>query len=172
MKLICPSCGAVHSAGAWMSDPDIRQCLLIVADLPRGISKRVFAYLSLFRAGARSLPWSKTLRLLSEINDMVKEGIIQWKTEPARPNIAQAWEIALEKIIERPPEQLPLKSHGYLRRIAYEAANELDKKNEQIRNQQLLLGPKTKKEDQPFSQLSLEQMKKIRSQNKLNNPNQ
>lgn len=136
MRLICPSCGAVHSAEAWVNDAEARQCLLLVADLPAEIGRRVFGYLALFRSSAsgRALTWSKALRLLSELRSFVVESHVQWDRSPARPNSAGVWAEALEQIVQRPPKQLPLASHGYLRKIAYDIADRNDKAAEVRRN--------------------------------------
>ena len=134
MKLICPSCGAVHSAEAWQNDPVARQCLKLVGEIPHDIGSRCFAYLALFRPPGRSLQWKKVLRLLSELKELTALPYIQWEKKVARPNSAHAWGMAMERMIEHPPKRLPLKSHGYLRSVAYEIADEMDRKAEVKRN--------------------------------------
>ena len=131
MRLICPSCGACHSAESWQNDPLARQCLLMIGELPHAVSIRCSSYLSLFRPSAtRCLSWPKVLRVLSELRDQINQPYIQWEGKVARPNSAMAWAQAMERITDRPPKSLPLKSHGYLRSIAYEIADEMDKKME------------------------------------------
>jgi hypothetical protein len=127
MRLICPSCGAIHSAEAWLSDADARQSLIIVAELPWEVSRRCFNYLALFRpTTGRGLIWAKTLRLLSELQALVKADAIKWDRGAPKPNGARYWAMAMEKIIELPPKKLPLKSHGYLNAIAYDEALGVD----------------------------------------------
>lgn len=133
MRLICPSCGALHSAEAWTADGQARQCLKVVAELPEAVSRRVLPYLALFRPAARGLKWSKALRLLDELRRLVAEPCIQWEQKPARPNDARAWAAAIDQVVEQPPKRLPLASHGYLRAIAYERADELDRAAERRR---------------------------------------
>jgi hypothetical protein len=127
LRLICPSCGATHSAEAWSSDADARQCIRIVGELPWDISRRVLAYLALFRPHAKGLRWSTALRLLHELSGLVAETHIQWQGKPARPCNTVAWALAMERVIENPPKRLPLKNHNYLRAVAWEVADELDK---------------------------------------------
>ena len=67
------------------------------------------------------------MRLLHELRGMVTDPYVQWDRQPARPNSSHAWAQALEKVVQRPPRQLPLTSHGYLRKIAYDIANDMDK---------------------------------------------
>ena len=136
MKLICPSCGGVHSAEAWLSDADARQSLRIVAELPWEVGRRALPYLAFFRPkSGRGLIWSKTLRLLSEIKTLVTEPYIQWDRGVARPNSSRAWGMAMEKLVENPPKHLPLKNHNYLRAVAYDIADEMDRAEEVRRNQ-------------------------------------
>ncbi len=131
MKLICPSCGAIHSAEGWLSDADARQCLRIVAELPWEVSRRSLHYIALFRPrSGRGLQWGKALRLLGELQDLVKTKFVQWDNQPARPCTSGTWGQAMEKMIGFPPKRLPLKSHGYLKSVAYEIADETDRSHE------------------------------------------
>lgn len=127
-----------------MNDALARQCLRIVGELPREVSRRCLNYLALFRLNTgRGLTWGKALRVLSELRDLVLQAHIQWERNVARPNSAIAWGRALETVIERPPKQLPLTSHGYLRRIAYGFADEMDKEREKAENSAERKGRKT-----------------------------
>lgn len=137
MRLVCPSCGAIHSAEAWMNDANARQCMKLIGEMPDDVSKRVLAYLALFRPRhpegdkpSRGLAWQKALRLLAEIDALVRQAHIQWNGRVARPNSPRAWGQAMERILEHPPRQLPLKSHGYLHSIAYDIANDMDRQQE------------------------------------------
>jgi hypothetical protein len=107
----------------------------MAGEMPHDVFSRCFAYLSLFRPPGRSLQWKKVLRLLSELKELATMSHIQWEKQVARPNSAHAWGLAMERMIENPPKGLPLKSHGYLRAIAYEICDDLDKKIEVKRNQ-------------------------------------
>jgi hypothetical protein len=110
--------------------------LKLAGEMPHGIGSRCFAYLSLFRLPGRSLQWKKVLRLLSELKELATLLHIQWKGQVARPNSASAWGGGMERVIENPPKRLPLKSHGYLRAVAYEIADEMDRAEEVKRNQE------------------------------------
>ena len=171
MKLVCPSCGAVHSAEAWQNDPVARQCLKLAGELPHDVGSRCFAYLSLFRSPGRSLQWKKVLRLLSELKELAILPHIQWKGKVARPNSAHAWGEAMERMIEHPPKGLPLKSHGYLRSVAYEIADEMDKQREVKKNKEERKGNPHRRHSReggnPVApeRVSLEDMKTIRKKN-------
>ena len=135
MKLICPSCGAVHSCEAWQNDATARQCLKLAGELQYDVSSRCFSYLALFRSSSRSLPWKKVLRLLSDLQNLTGKAHIQWDKNVARPNSAKAWGLAMDQVVEHPPKRLPLKSNGYLRAVAYDIANDMDRHAEVKQNQ-------------------------------------
>jgi len=163
MRLICPECGATYSAAAGTADANIRQCVMLAAGMPNSVSNRVFHYLALFRPGSRPLQWAKVLRLLAEIDDLIKTGHIQWKQHPARPIDAYLWGLALERMIEQPPKQLPLKSHGYLRSVAYWIADESDQQAERQQVQQERTGQARRQADHPEEpeRIDVDVMKRI-----------
>ncbi len=131
MRLICPSCGAAHSAEAWANDAEARRCIGIVAEMPNMVSRYVMQYLAMFRADTgKGLRWAKARRLLEDLGVFIKDSHISWDKKPPRPNSAKAWGLAMERLLERPPKRLPLESHGYLRCLAYEIADEMDRANE------------------------------------------
>lgn len=163
MKLVCPSCGAIHSAEAWLADADARQCLRIVGELPWEISRRVLAYLALFRPDRGGLRWAKALRLITELQERVNFPYIQWHNKPARPNNSLAWGRAMEQVIEAPPKRRPLKSHGYLHAIAYAIADEIDRA-EESKNQGLTTRHREQSEPERFS-LDIKEIKRIRAEN-------
>ncbi len=178
MKLICPSCGAVHSSEAWQNDATARQCLKLAGEFQYDISSRCFSYLALFRPSARSLAWKKVLRLLSELKDLTSAPHIQWDKNAARPNSAKAWGLAMDQVAEHPPKRLPLKSHGYLRAVAYDIANDMDRHTEVKKNKAERTGPfprtpvetgfkpvSTTCENTDPKRMSMEDMKKITAQN-------
>jgi hypothetical protein len=99
--------------------------------MPWGIPRICLSYLALFRpASGKGLSWSKALTLLSGVKDLVGLPYIQWEHRVARPNVPEAWAKGMERIIEHPPKTLPLKNHNYLRAVAYEIANEMDRQRE------------------------------------------
>ncbi|MDX9785465.1 MAG: hypothetical protein RBT11_01720 [Desulfobacterales bacterium] len=166
MKLICPSCGAIHSAEAWLADADARQAFRIMGELPWEVSRRALQYLAFFRPNTgRGLAWSKTLRLLTEIKGLVSDPHIQWDRGVARPNSGRAWGLAMERLIENPPKRLPLTNHNYLRAVAYEIANEMDRANEVARNQAERTGAaRPARPESDFSSVSVEEMRAIREE--------
>lgn len=136
MRLVCPSCGATHSAEAWANDPEARLALARVSEMPHPVGVWALPYLALFRdaKNARALQWRKTRRLAEELSALVASGWIQRERKPARQAPPTVWAQALERIVDRPPGRLPLTSHGYLCTVAYDLADDADRAAETARN--------------------------------------
>lgn len=131
MKLICPACGAACAAEAWLNDSNARQSLLILLSLPGGVSRHIVSYMALFRPRTdQNLRWAKVLRLAVDLKALIDLPFVQWDRKVARPNKPEAWAKAMERMIEYPPKGRPLKNHNYLRAIAYEIADEMDRAQE------------------------------------------
>lgn len=120
MRLICPSCGAIASAEAWENDAAARQALDVVTRLPGVVQSRVLPYLGLFRQGGRGLTWTRALRLLQQLQDMVESGTVRWEGGELRPCPPTVWAAALDAVLARRPKGL--KNHNYLRHVAWEMA--------------------------------------------------
>ena len=179
MRFICPSCGAIASVEAWLSNADSRECLSIIAGMPSDVGKQTLYYLTLFRPrvpeidkGYRGLIWTRTLRLLIELKRLMDDPYIGWENRPTRPNNPLAWSQAMEQVIQRPPRRLPLETHGYLRRIAYDIADEMDRAVEVKHNRAERDGSlrrELSRERKPLPGLepsmSVEEMKAIRRKN-------
>jgi hypothetical protein len=78
----------------------------------------------------RALSWRKAWRLLEEIQELVGAAEIAWAQKAARPNSPEVWARAMEQMCVHPPSRLPLRNHNYLRTIAYDLADEIDKTRE------------------------------------------
>lgn len=163
MKLICPSCAAIHSAESWLNDADARACMQIIARLPKEVSVWCLNYLALFRSNSgRGLQWKTAFRLITELLDMVAAGHISWDGKPARACPPRIWGQALERLTQHPPQRLPLKSHGYLQAMAYDMANDVDKEMEKQQNQAERSGAlKSRRGEKQPERMTLEEMKKI-----------
>lgn len=137
MRLVCPSCGACHSADAWVNDAHARRALGIAVTLPPPVAPHALGYVALFRnpEAKRGLTWKKAGRLLAELRDMVSDGYVQYKRRPARPATPKIWGEALETMLHSRSIDPPLDGHNYLRSVAYDLADAADRKTEVARNQ-------------------------------------
>lgn len=137
MKLTCPACGAESSVDAWEADAMARRAMLIAIDLPPSVSRWALSYLALFRpnppqppfakgGATRGLGWKRAARLLEQLRELVEAPEISWGQGVARPNDPRAWAQAMDQMCARPPKELPLRNHNYLRAIAYKIADQTD----------------------------------------------
>lgn len=136
MRLVCPSCGACHSAEAWQNDIHQRQSLAVLASMPGQCIPYALPYAAMFRQteSNRGLSWKRAASLLSELSDMIRSGHVQKKGAVARPATAGMWAEALRKMTELPPKRLPLKDHEYLKVIVWGDADDTDRRSEVSRN--------------------------------------
>jgi hypothetical protein len=127
MKLPCPACGAVASADAWANDVNCRETMLVVSRLASPLPKAVLGYLSLFRPGKQALTWKKALRLALEIEQLVATGYVHVQGKVDRTCPPSLWARAMEQMVEqRGALRLPMASHNYLSKIAWDLADSAD----------------------------------------------
>jgi hypothetical protein len=110
------------------------------------------------------LKWSTALRHLAELQGLVKESHIQWEGRPSRPNDSRFWGQAMDRLVEQPPKKLPLKSHGYLRAMVYDIADESDRQVEKKRNSTEACGGAAfrKIDHDKFERVDADAMRRIR----------
>ena len=131
MKLICPGCGAIASADSWNNDANCRETLLVISRLPSPLPKAVLGYLSLFRPGKQSLTWKKALRLAIEIEELTAKGFVHVQGRIDRDCQARIWAQAMEQMVERRVGlTLPLPNHTYLSKVAYDLAEQTNRRTE------------------------------------------
>lgn len=137
MKLTCPSCAAVASADAWANDANCREATLVVSRLAPPLPKIILSYLSLFRPGKQSLTWKKALRLALEVEELTGKGYVHVQGRVDRDCPARIWAQAMEKMVERRNNglTLPLDSHVYLSKVAWDMADQADSQAEKNRGQ-------------------------------------
>lgn len=126
MRLTCPACGAQASAEAWANDAEARRAFGIISTLPRGVARLALPYLALFRPNERGLGWARACKLLEQLKSLIEAPEICWEREHLSNN-PDYWEAALDKLTNRPPSELPLKNHNYLRVIAWQTALQANK---------------------------------------------
>jgi len=131
MKLICPACGAIASAEAWLNDANCRETLLVLSRLPAPLPKAALGYLSLFRPGIQALTWKKALRLALEVEELAGKGFVSVQGRIDRDCPARIWAQAMEQMAERRTGlSLPLPNHTYLSKVAYDLAEQTNRQAE------------------------------------------
>ncbi len=134
MKLKCPACRSVAGADAWAAEVDVEAVLDMCAKLPTEVSRRVLAYLALFRPlSGRPMAWSTVRNHLIGIKYLIDQPSLSWGKGPARANNPLAWAAAMDRAISHPPSDLPLKSHNYLRKVAHAIAGEIERNKDALR---------------------------------------
>lgn len=123
MRLVCPACGAVASAEAWANDATAREFQDVAMKMPGPVQHLVLPYLGLFRSGKGGLSWSRALRILRDLRDLVEPGSVHWEGAETRPAPAHLWAQALDAVLARRPKALT--NHNYLRHTAWEMAGGL-----------------------------------------------
>lgn len=168
MRLTCPGCGVIGSIEAFTADDHAKRALMAVTALPGPVSSTVLGYLALFRPGSgRGLTWKRAETLIIALQALVTASHIQWDRRPARPANAAIWAEALRKICASPPRRLPLKTHGYLTSIAYDLADDADRKAETARNKIERTGQfRTGGRAAEPEQISAEEMREIAARKK------
>lgn len=141
MKLVCPACGAIASAESWINDANCRETLAIISRLPAPLPKTTLAYLSLFRAGKRALTWKKALRLAGEVEALTSKGFISVRGRIDRNCPPRIWAAAMEQMVEqRGSLTLPLGSHRYMIKVAYDMAQKIDHTEETAQRKREITG--------------------------------
>ncbi len=125
MKLICPSCGATASIEAWSNDAIAREAVVAVASLPAPLHLSTLRYLALFRPAKSALSWKKVLRLAGEIKELAEAGYVSTQGQIDRNCPPRIWAAAMDEMVERQGAiKRPLKSHNYLRQVAWGKADD------------------------------------------------
>ena len=113
MRVVCPSCDAVHELGSIVNGTDARQFVALLAELPAGVLRPALRYLQLFRSPGRATSWSRGLRILGDLLPMMKDGVVR-RDGVAMDASAELWAEAMHDLAERKWARLPLTSNGYL----------------------------------------------------------
>jgi len=105
----CPICHSRISLEACVQDEAGRELLAAIAKLDAALAVPLVSYLGLFRAPNRDLDNGRALRLLREVMALGEPGT------GYGPRLAHALAETVEAI--RAKGGVPLKSHGYLKRV-------------------------------------------------------
>lgn len=141
LRAICPECGMTADMAAFVTQGEHNHALAAALEIPAILGPRVVRYLGLHRPPSRALAGAKAVRLLTELRDVIVSGQIERKGV-TRPAPLKAWIAALDKILERPPSQLPLSGHGYLFEVVASEADRLDAEAEKKKEEAVRSGAK------------------------------
>lgn len=126
----CPGCGLRADLDVFAAQAEAGQALAAALLMPVSIGRRALAYLRLFTPEQKTLSLSKAGRLLAELHTAVTAGQVRRHgVDRAAPLVL--WEIALDTVVERPPEGLPLRDHAYLFQTVWNLAEKAAARDEQ-----------------------------------------
>lgn len=84
---------------------------------------------------------TKAERIITEFIDLVGKGYVSEKGKVDRPCPPYIWATAMEQMLEKASAlTLPMKSHGYLRTIAYQLADKADAQVEKKQHDSVVRG--------------------------------
>lgn len=142
LELTCPVCCVASPLEGFIQLEDQGRAVMIALGLPASIRDAVVRYMRLFNPPGRKGAISKTLRLLTELEQPIRDNRVSRRgNDYVAPT--ELWRESMEDIVERARQPgstltLPLKSHGYLFEVVAgkceQAAARAEKRSEQGRN--------------------------------------
>ena len=115
MQITCPCCHARFALEAALESENAAKRVVLLVKMKAGRS--LLAYLAFFRPRKQALTWHRSLRLAEEVCALAVEcggGDERWK------NFANALNITVDAMHQK--GDLPLKSHGYLKKVMQRCA--------------------------------------------------
>lgn len=143
MKGTCPHCQYQGEIAAFLNGDDWKRLAAVMADIPADCGRAVYGYLRLFKPPKTGLRPVKATRLASEVRDLVLSGYvcIDERSGVRRETTPAMWAAGIEEMLsKRDALQLPLGSHGYLRKVVFGIADSVDAQAEKQRDKDLKHG--------------------------------
>lgn len=121
----CPRCDFKAPTVTFLNAADEGSLAVAVLKLPKSVQNHYLAYFSLFRPKTGcAVSIKKAERLTNELAELVNSGFVKQKSQVDRSCSPRIWGMAMEQMLERAATlTLPLKTHGYVRTIAWDLAN-------------------------------------------------
>ncbi len=118
LELTCPVCGVASPLEGFIQVEDQGRAVMIALGLPASLRDVFVRYMRLFNPPSRKGTISKTLRLLTELEQPIRDNRVSRRGNDYVAPV-ELWREAMEDIVERARQPgstltLPLKSHGYL----------------------------------------------------------
>ena len=160
----CPRCDFKAPTIAFLKAADEGLLAVAVLKLPKSVQNHYLAYFSLFRPKSGcAVGNTKAARLTNELAELVNKGHVSQKGQVDRPCPPRIWSMAMEQMLERAGSlTLPLKTHGYLRTIAWDLANKESAGQEYNHRQSEARGVSPSRERESVK--SVDPLQKVRDQ--------
>jgi hypothetical protein len=125
VKLTCPHCQGQFELAAALELAAGRGALSSALAVSGDLGRLLAQYLGMFKPPKKALSMDRAERLLAEIAPQI-EGQVVLRRTAELPAPRDLWISALRTMVERRDSgdlELPLKTHGYLLKIVFDAAN-------------------------------------------------
>lgn len=151
----CPRCGFKAPIVCFYQEAKDSRVVAAFAKLPAQVQANYFPYLSLFRPKSGcAVQSAKAERLTMELAKDVNRGYVHQKGQVDRPCPPHIWSMAMEHMIERAGGlTLPLKTHGYLKTVAWDLADKEDRQQETKRRKSELQGKRRTQSNDGMSEV-------------------
>jgi hypothetical protein len=159
MKLTCPSCGAEYPIEAGLLEDDGKRLGALLADLEPALARAVLSYLRLFKPVKTALRTVRAIKLLQELLGLIRTGTVcrDERGGIQRPATPAMWIAGIEQMLQQIGGlDLPLGSHGYLRKVVYGLADAADAVAERRRHDEARKRPRTGNDEAASSPISLD----------------
>jgi hypothetical protein len=127
MHVTCPSCNDTFPIVAGFLEPDGKRFGMQLAGMEPALGRAVLEYLGLFSPPKQKLRLSKAVRLVAELDELVKAGTVcrDERMGIRRACTAAQWVAGIEQMLEkRAALTLPLSNHNYLRTVVFGIAEQ------------------------------------------------
>lgn len=129
MHVTCPSCYDSFPIAAGFIEPDGKRFGMLFAGMEPALGRAVLEYLVLFTPGKQKLRLSKAVKLVADLDAMVKSGTVcrDERVGVRRQASMAHWVAGIEQMLEkRSTLTLPLANHHYLRSVVFGIADQAD----------------------------------------------
>jgi hypothetical protein len=140
MRVTCPSCGEDYPIEAGLLEADGKRLAAIMGEMEPALARAAISYLRLFKPPKTSLRTTRAIKLLQELQELVRAGTVSKdeRTGVHRPAPVAAWVAGIEQLLKQPERlTLPLSNHNYLRHVVFGIADAADARAERQREQEL-----------------------------------
>lgn len=129
MHVTCPSCNESFPIVAGFLEPDGKRFGMLLAGMEPALGRAVLEYLALFTPGKQKLRLTKAVKLVADLDAMVKTGTVcrDERVGVRRQASMSQWVAGIEQMLEkRGTLTLPLANHHYLRSVVFGIADQAD----------------------------------------------
>lgn len=129
MHVTCPCCHEPFPIAAGFLDADGKRLAALLAEMEPALGRAVLGYLRLFKPTKQGLRTSRAVKLVAELDALVREGSVcrDERAGVRRDATPAMWAEGIDQLVQQAGRlTLPLTNHHYLRAIVYGIADGAD----------------------------------------------